>query len=69
MEDIHELLKNLFKDTLQKILEAEFNCHLDYKKFSMGSNSTGYNRNRYVNAVRNRKGKFGNSKGKFFLLP
>ncbi|HAU31939.1 MAG TPA: IS256 family transposase, partial [Desulfotomaculum sp.] len=31
VEDVHEMLKNLFKDTLHPIFEAEIEEHLGYK--------------------------------------
>lgn len=34
VEDVHEMLKNLFKDTLQQIFEAEMEAHLGYKKYT-----------------------------------
>ncbi|OPX91079.1 MAG: Transposase, Mutator family [Pelotomaculum sp. PtaB.Bin104] len=44
------MLKNLFKDTLQEILEAELDNHLGYKKHSPEGNNTvntGNSRNGY----------------------
>ncbi len=37
VEDVHTMLKNLFKDTLQQIFEAEMDEHLGYKKHSRGA--------------------------------
>ena len=45
VDDVHEMLKNLFKDTLQGILEAEVEDHLGYKKHSLEGNNTGNSRN------------------------
>ena len=47
VEDVHEMLKNLFKDTLQEIFEAEIEEHLGYKKHSVDGNNTGNSRNGY----------------------
>ncbi|GAB6274996.1 MAG: hypothetical protein STSR0004_18610 [Peptococcaceae bacterium] len=41
------MLKNLFKDTLQQIFEAEIEEHLGYKKHSIEGNNTGNSRNGY----------------------
>ena len=46
-EDTHEILKNLFKDTLKQIYEAEIDEHLGYKKHSIDGNNTGNSRNGY----------------------
>jgi len=32
VDDVHEKLRDLFKDTLQEIFEAEIDEHLGYKK-------------------------------------
>lgn len=45
VDDVHEMLKNLFKDTLQKILEAELDDHLGYNKNSIEGNNSGNSRN------------------------
>lgn len=47
VDDVHEMLKNLFKDTLQQILEAELESHLGYNKHSVEGNNTGNSRNGY----------------------
>ncbi|NPV30683.1 MAG: IS256-like element ISDku1 family transposase, partial [Firmicutes bacterium] len=47
VDDVHEMLKNLFKDTIQQILEAEMEEHLGYKKHSPEGNNTGNSRNGY----------------------
>ncbi len=40
IEDVRDMLKNLFKDTLQEIFEAEMDEHLDHHKHSnQGDNS------------------------------
>lgn len=48
VEDVHEMLKNLFKDTLQQIFEAEMENHLGYQKHSVEGNNTGNSRNGYT---------------------
>jgi putative transposase len=48
VEDVHEMLKNLFKDTLQQIFEAEMENHLGYQKHSTEGNNTGNSRNGYT---------------------
>ena len=47
LEDIQELLKNVFKDTVQAILEGELEQHLGYEKHSVDGNNTGNSRNGY----------------------
>ena len=47
VEDVHNLLKNLFKGTLQEILEAEMSEHLGYVKHSVDGNNSGNSRNGY----------------------
>ena len=47
VDDVHEMLKNLFRDTLQQILEAEMKEHLGYKKHSAEGINTGNSRNGY----------------------
>ena len=41
VDDVHSMLKELFKGTLQEILEAEMEEHLGYKKHSVVGNNTG----------------------------
>src|SRR5690554_5168382 len=41
------MLKDLFKDTLQQIFEAEMDEHLGYKKNSVEGNNSGNSRNGY----------------------
>ena len=38
VEDVHNMLKDLFKDTLQQIFEAEMEEHLGYHKHSLDGN-------------------------------
>jgi len=47
VEDVHDMLKNLFKDTLQGIFEAEMEEHLGYEKHTVEGNNTGNSRNGY----------------------
>lgn len=57
VEDVHDMLKNLFKDTLQGILEAELDNHLGYEKHSVEGKNTGNSRNGY--SKKSIKTKFG----------
>ena len=45
MEDIYDKLKELFKDSLQQILEAKMAEHLGYDKHSPDGDNTGNSRN------------------------
>jgi len=47
VEDVHDLLKELFKGTLEEILEAEIEEHLGYEKNSIAGNNSGNSRNGY----------------------
>ena len=47
LEDVQSLLKNLFKDTLEKMLNAEMDEHLGYEKHSVAGNNSGNSRNGY----------------------
>jgi putative transposase len=47
VEDVHDMLKNLFKDTLQEIFEAEIDEHLGYPKHSNRGDNSGNSRNGY----------------------
>jgi len=47
VDEVHELLKSLFKDMLQEIFEAEMETHLGYKKHSVEGNNSGNSRNGY----------------------
>ena len=47
MDDIHDKLKEVFKDTLQEIFETEMNEHLGYEKHSNNGDNTGNSRNGY----------------------
>ncbi|KZE46313.1 hypothetical protein AV540_01505 [Brevibacillus parabrevis] len=41
VEDVHTLLKDLFKRTLQEVLESEMSEHLGYDKHSVEGNRSG----------------------------
>jgi len=47
MDDVSNLLRDLFKDTLQQILESEMDNHLGYEKHNVEGNNTGNSRNGY----------------------
>ncbi|MEN6432997.1 MAG: IS256 family transposase [Smithella sp.] len=47
MEDVHKLLKSLFKGTLEGMLEAEMDEHLGYPKHDFSGNNSGNSRNGY----------------------
>jgi len=47
MQDIHDMLKNLFKDAIEEMLEAEMDEHLGYEKHSPLGDLTGNSRNGY----------------------
>ena len=47
VENVQEKLRDLFKDTLQEIFEAELNDHLGYQKHSKEGDNTGNSRNGY----------------------
>lgn len=59
VEDVHEMMKNLFKDTIQEVFEAEIDTQLGYKKHSSDGDNTGNSRNGY--SPKTIKTKFGNS--------
>ena len=59
MDDIHEKLKDLFKETLQQIFEAEMEEHLGYAKHDPSGNNSGNSRNGY--SKKNIKTRFGNT--------
>ena len=58
MDDIIEMMKSLFKETLQLVFEAEIEDHLGYSKHNVLGNYTGNSRNGYK--PKNIKTKFGN---------
>jgi len=47
VEDVHDLLKELFKGTIEEILEAEMDDHLGYGKHNVSGNNSGNSRNGY----------------------
>ena len=47
MDDVSNMLRDLFKDTLQQILEGEMDNHLGYEKHNVEGNNTGNSRNGY----------------------
>ena len=47
VEDVQDKLKDLFKDTLQEIFEAEMDEHLGYEKHSGAGDNCGNSRNGY----------------------
>lgn len=58
VEEVHAMLTNLFKDTLQEIFEAELDDHLGYQKNSVEGNNTGNSRNGYSKkSIKSRFGK------------
>jgi putative transposase len=59
VEDIQEKLKDLFKDTLQEIFEAEMDTHLGYDKHDNAGDNCGNSRNGY--SKKKIKTRFGNS--------
>ena len=46
-KDIEEALKNMFKDTLQEMLEAEITTQLGYEKYEYTDDEKQNYRNRY----------------------
>jgi putative transposase len=47
LEDVQKLLKNLFKETIEQMLEAEMDEHLGYEKHSPDGDGSGNSRNGY----------------------
>jgi len=47
VEDIQEMIKELFKDTVEQVLEAEMDEHLGYEKHNVEGNNSGNSRNGY----------------------
>ena len=47
VEDVQEKLRDLFKDTLQEVFEAEMDEHLGYEKHDTAGINSGNNRNGY----------------------
>lgn len=59
VEDIQEMMKSLFKDTIQQVFEAEMEDHLGYQKHSSEGTHTGNSRNGL--SKKTVKTKFGNT--------
>ena len=59
VEDVHEKLRDLFKDTLQEIFEAEIDEHLGYTKHDNAGDNSGNSRNGY--SKKTVKSRFGES--------
>jgi Transposase and inactivated derivatives len=57
VEDIQEKLKDIFKNTLQEVFEAEMDEHLGYEKNDPAGNNSGNSRNGY--SKKNIKTRFG----------
>lgn len=51
VEDVHNMLKDLFKRTLQEILETEMSDHLGYEKNDVRGNNSGNSRNGYSSKI------------------
>jgi len=47
LEDVQALLKNLFKGTIESMLEGEMEEHLGYEKHNIAGNNSGNSRNGY----------------------
>lgn len=47
MQDIHDILKDLFKSTIEEMLESEMDEHLGYDKHSPEGDLSGNSRNGY----------------------
>ena len=71
LEDVQNLLKNLFKGTIEQMLEAEMDEHLGYEKNNVSGKNSGNSRNGFnkktlssefgevqINAPRDRNGDF-----------
>ncbi len=59
VEDVQEKLRDLFKDTLQEIFEAEMDEHLGYTKHDNAGDNSGNSRNGY--SKKTVKSRFGES--------
>src|SRR5579885_640090 len=71
VDDVQVMIRDLFKETLQQIFEAEIEDHLGYSKHDPRGNNSGNSRNGYskktikykfgeteINIPRDRKGEF-----------
>ena len=59
VDDVHEKIRDLFKDTLQEIFETEMEEHLGYQKHDNAGNNSGNSRNGY--SKKTIKSRFGES--------
>ena len=59
VDDIHEKIRDLFKDTLQEIFEAEMEEHLGYQKHDNAGDNSSNSRNGY--SKKTIKSRFGES--------
>jgi putative transposase len=59
VDDVHEKIRDLFKDTLQEIFEAEMEEHLGYQKHDNAGDNSGNSRNGY--SKKTIKSRFGES--------
>lgn len=59
VDDVHEKIRDLFKDTLQEIFEAEMEEHLGYQKHDNAGDNSGNSRNGY--SQKTIKSRFGES--------
>jgi putative transposase len=66
VEDIQEKLKNLFRDTIQQVFEAEIEDHLGYKKHQNEGDHTGNSRNGY--SSKKVKTKYGHTQLNIYLI-
>lgn len=57
VDDIHAMIRDLFKETLQQVFEAEIEDHLGYSKHDPRGNNSGNSRNGY--SKKTIKSKFG----------
>ena len=53
VEDVHNLLKDLFKRTIEEVLEEELNEHLGYEKYRIEAKNSGNSRNGYSRKSQN----------------
>jgi putative transposase len=60
VDDIHSMIRDLFKETLQQVFEAEIEDHLGYSKHDPKGNNSGNSRNGY--SSKTIKSKFGETK-------
>lgn len=56
VKDIQEALKDIFKDTLQEVMDAEFENHMGYPKNDMNSEKDNYRNGSYEKKLRSTSG-------------